>query len=64
MYGHHHAIDQMGRSRPAIRLRTKNILLVGQGVGFPGVLGVTLSAYYAAGYILGLNRLLSELRDA
>ena len=64
MYGHDHAVDQMGRYRPSNRLRLKNVLLVGQGVGFPGILGVTLSAYYAVGYVLGIPTLLAELRAA
>ncbi len=62
MYGHYHSVDQMGRYRPAQATKVKNLLLVGQGVFMPGVLGTCLSAYYACGYLLGLDRLLEELK--
>ncbi len=64
MYGHYHSVAQMGRYRPAQATKVKNLLLVGQGVFMPGVLGTCLSAYYACGYLLGLDRLLAELKAA
>lgn len=63
-YGHLHSRDQMGRYRPSQRVRVKNMVLVGQGVFSPGVLGVSLSAYYGVGQLLGLEPLLKELRSA
>jgi hypothetical protein len=54
----------MGRYRPAQATKVKNLLLVGQGVFMPGVLGTCLSAYYACGYLLGLEHLLKELKAA
>ncbi|MEZ4239210.1 MAG: hypothetical protein R3F59_24260 [Myxococcota bacterium] len=64
MYGHYHSVAQMGRYRPAQGTRVRNLVLVGQGVGFPGILGVTLSAYHAAGYVVGRETLIEELRGA
>jgi len=64
MYGHYHSVEQMGRYRPAQATKVRNLLLVGQGVFMPGVLGTCLSAYYACGYLLGLDRLLQELEAA
>lgn len=63
-YGHLHSRDQMGRYRPSQRVRVPNMVLVGQGVFSPGVLGVSLSAYYGVGQLLGLDPLLAELRSA
>lgn len=64
MYGHYHSVNQMGRYRPSQGIRVQNVVLVGQGVGFPGVLGVTLSAYHAVGYVLGRENLVEELARA
>ena len=64
MYGHLHSVAQMGRSRPAWRTRVRNVLMVGQGVGTPGLLGVALSAYYAVGHVFGMEPLLEELQSA
>ncbi|MCA9566962.1 MAG: NAD(P)/FAD-dependent oxidoreductase [Myxococcales bacterium] len=64
MYGHLHSREQMGRARPSARIRVPNVLLVGQGVFSPGVLGTALSAYYAVGHLFGLGPLLDELRSA
>ncbi|MBX2800189.1 MAG: NAD(P)/FAD-dependent oxidoreductase [Myxococcales bacterium] len=64
MYGHHHNIAQMGRNRPAWRTRVKNVLMVGQGVSTPGLLGAAASAYYAVGHLFGLPKLIEEMRDA
>lgn len=61
MYGHYHSVDQMGRYRPSQVTRVKNLLMVGHGVFAPGILGATLSAYYACSYLIGQERLLQEL---
>ncbi len=63
-YGHLHAVGQMGRDRPLPFLRVKNVLMVGQGVGLPGVLGTALSAYYAVGRVFGMEPLVQELSEA
>ena len=64
MYGHLHSVGQMGRARPAWRTKVRNLCMVGQGVGTPGLLGVALSAYYAVGHHFGMDALLEELQNA
>ncbi len=64
MYGHYHSVEQMGRNRPAQAIRTRNLVLVGQGVFTPGILGSMLSAYYGIGRVVGLESLVQELRAA
>lgn len=61
MYGHHHSVDQMGRYRPAQALRVRNVIQVGAGVFWPGVLGAMISAFYGCAYVLGMKPLLDEL---
>lgn len=63
-YGHLHSCDQMGRYRPSQRTRVPNVVLVGQGVFSPGILGTAMSAYYAMGQLFGLDDLMTELRNA
>ena len=63
-YGQKHSLAQMGRYRPSQRTRVRNLMLVGQGVFSPGVLGVSLSAYYAIGQLFGMEELLQELRQS
>lgn len=63
-YGHLHSCDQMGRYRPSQRTRVQNLMLVGQGVFSPGILGTAVSAYYAMGQRFGLEELMKELREA
>lgn len=64
MYGHLHDIHQMGRNRPGPAIRVRNVVLVGQGVFSPGILGATLSAYYGVGRRVGMTPLIEELRSA
>ncbi|MCO4747459.1 MAG: NAD(P)/FAD-dependent oxidoreductase [Proteobacteria bacterium] len=64
VYGHRHTVAQMGRHRPMPFLRVRNMALVGQGVGMPGVLGVMLSAYYVIGSLFDKEALVSELKSA
>ncbi|MEZ4317041.1 MAG: NAD(P)/FAD-dependent oxidoreductase [Myxococcota bacterium] len=63
-YGHLHSTAQMGRYRPSQRTKVRNLVMVGQGVFSPGILGVSLSAYYAVGHLIGLPELLDGLRRA
>lgn len=63
-YGHLHNLEQMGRYRPSQRTRVPNVVMVGQGVFTPGVLGTALSAYYGVGGMLGLEGVLEALRRA
>lgn len=62
MYGHYHSVAQMGRARPTPITRVKRLVLCGHGVFAPGVLGASLSAYYALSWLVGRDQLLAELR--
>lgn len=64
VYGHEHSADQMGRYRPPAFLRTPNVVMVGQGVGLPGVLGTSLSAYYAISRVTERPDLMTALTTA
>lgn len=61
VYGHYHSVEQMGRHRFPIRTRLRNVLQVGQVVGFPGICGAAMTAYVAAGEVFGLPSLVEEL---
>jgi all-trans-retinol 13,14-reductase len=62
MYGHYHSVSQMGRARPSPVTRVGGLVLCGHGVFAPGVLGASLSAYYALSQLIGRERLVDELR--
>lgn len=62
VYGHYHSVDQMGRYRFAARTRVRNLLQIGQCVGFPGICGAAMTAYVAVGEVLGIEPLVEELR--
>ncbi len=64
MYGHFHSVAQMGLYRPSQAIRVRGCIQVGQGSFTPGVLGATMSAYYGCGFILGLETLVKELKQA
>ncbi len=64
IYGLHHSIDQVGPRGASWRTRVKGLLLAGHSVLFPGLLGAGISAYYACGELLGLERLHAELLEA
>lgn len=63
-YGHHHAVDQMGRYRLPMLTRVKQLVQVGQAVAMPGVCGAMMSAYLAVGGMVGMSTLIEELRAA
>jgi all-trans-retinol 13,14-reductase len=63
IYGHYHSVSQMGRYRFPVRTRVRNFMHVGQCVGFPGICGAAMSAYVTCGEVLGLPRLVEELRN-
>lgn len=62
IYGHYHSVQQMGRYRLPMRTRVRNLIHVGQCVGFPGICGATMTAYLAVGAVVGLEGLVEELR--
>ncbi len=59
LYGVKHRVGQLN---PHPLTRVKGLLLAGQGVAAPGVLGAMISAFWACGYVLGRKRLQEELR--
>jgi len=61
IYGLHHSLDQVGARGVSWRTRVRGLLLAGHSVLFPGLLGAGISAYYACGELLGLDRLHARL---
>jgi all-trans-retinol 13,14-reductase len=59
LYGVKHRV---GQYNPAPATRLPGLLLAGQGVVSPGVLGAVLSGYLAIGTLLGHERLIEELK--
>ena len=64
IYGIHHSVDQTGMRGITWRTRIQGLLLSGHSVLYPGLLGATISAFYTAGELLGLDTLHKRLRDA
>ena len=64
MYGVRHSIDQWGRYALHPRTRIHNLLLTGQNVSLPGVLGVTVSGFLTCGLLLGFDGLLQKVARA
>lgn len=60
LYGVQHALDARC---PLPQTRLPGFYVAGQAVAGPGVLGATVSAYVACSRILGLERLLREVRQ-
>ena len=63
-YGHHHAIDQMGRYRLPMLTRVRGLVQVGQAVAMPGICGAMMSAYLGVGGMDGLGPLIEAVRSA
>ncbi len=63
-YGHHHAVDQMGRYRLPMLLRVRHLVQIGQAVAFPGICGAMMSACAAVGGMIGMDQMIAELRAA
>lgn len=57
MYGTHHSIDQIGPRGASRRTRVRGLLLGGHSTLYPGLLGATISAFYACGEVVGLDSL-------
>lgn len=60
VYGAKHKVGQLN---PLSQTRLKQLLLAGQSVVAPGLLGAVISAFLACGFILGHNSLREELRQ-
>ena len=63
-YGLHHSVEQTGRMGLKPRTRIPGLHLTGQSVLFPGVCGVTISAFHTAAGILGADYLMDKVRQA
>jgi all-trans-retinol 13,14-reductase len=64
IYGVRHSLDQWGKYGLHPRTRIENLLLTGQNVLLPGVLGVTVSAFVTCGLLLGFDDLFREVARA
>jgi len=60
LYGVKHRV---GQYNPQAVTRVPGLLLAGQGVAAPGILGATLSAYLCCGQILGHDTLRNEVKQ-
>jgi all-trans-retinol 13,14-reductase len=58
LYGVKHMV---GQRNPTTQTRVRELLLAGQAVAAPGVLGAMISGFLACGAILGHDRLRKEL---
>lgn len=61
IYGVSHAMDQWGKYALQPRTRIQNLLLTGQNVLLPGVLGTTVSAFVTCGFLLGFDSLFAKV---
>jgi len=59
LYGVRH---RLGQYNPQRRTRVANLLLAGQGVAAPGVLGAVLSSFLACGDVIGHERLRERVK--
>jgi len=57
MYGTHHSIAQSGPRGASWRTRVRGLFLGGHSVLYPGLIGATISAFYACGEVVGLESL-------
>jgi all-trans-retinol 13,14-reductase len=60
-YGIYHAIRNTGARSIGPRTHLQNLLLTGQNVLFPGILGASISGLRTAGNLLGIKRILKDL---
>ncbi|RJS27363.1 hypothetical protein DRW03_03070 [Corallococcus sp. H22C18031201] len=64
IYGVSHALDQWGKYSLQARTRIPNLLLTGQNVLLPGVVGATVSAFVTCGFVLGFDSLFQKVARA
>jgi len=60
LYGVRHTVNQFN---PAPATRISGLLLAGQSIVAPGLLGAIISAFLTCGFIIGHNKLRKELRE-
>jgi all-trans-retinol 13,14-reductase len=61
-YGIYHSIQNTGPRAIGPRTHVPNLFLTGQSTLFPGILASTIAGMLAAGHIIGIRPLLTELR--
>jgi all-trans-retinol 13,14-reductase len=61
-YGIYHSIQYSGVRALQARTHLKNLLLTGQSILFPGLMGASISGLRTAGSIIGIKELLRELK--
>lgn len=64
VYGLKHSMDQWGKYALHPRTRIDNLLLTGQSVLMPGVLGVTVGAFVTCSFLLGFEALFERVAQA
>ena len=61
-YGIYHSMQYSGVRALQARTHLKNLLLTGQSILFPGLMGASISGLRTAGSIIGIKELLRELK--
>ncbi|MHB8874660.1 MAG: phytoene desaturase family protein [Myxococcaceae bacterium] len=64
VYGLQHSLDQWGKYGLHPRTRIENLLLTGQSVLMPGVLGVTVGACVTCAFLLGFDPIFKKVAAA
>lgn len=64
MYGLQRTLDQWGKYSLQARTRIDNLLLTGQSIVMPGVVGVTIGAFVTCSYLLGFEHLFERVARA
>jgi all-trans-retinol 13,14-reductase len=64
IYGVRHSLDQWGKYALQPRTRIENLLLTGQNVLLPGVVGATVSAFVTCGFLIGFDHLFKRVAQA
>ena len=61
IYGLRHSLDQWGKYALHPRTRIENLLLTGQNILMPGVLGVTVGAFVTCAFLVGFDALFQKV---
>lgn len=64
MYGLMRSMDQWGKYALQARTRIDNLLLTGQSIMMPGVVGVTIGAFVTCSYLLGFEHVFEKVARA
>lgn len=64
MYGLRHSMDRWGKYALHSRTRIDNLLLTGQSILMPGVVGVTIGAFVTCAFLLGFEQIFDRVAKA